>query len=95
MFIDAQEVEENLKASGKFLSQVEDDEEWIADRHKTDCGKLEVDLDIDQIIDEQKPESIKKLFREDHKRWFTDQLVKSRLLSQILWMMIMKDLLMC
>ena len=39
MFIDAQEFEENIRASGNFLSQVEDDEKWIADGHKTDCGK--------------------------------------------------------
>ena len=78
MFIDAQEVEENLRASGKILSQVEDNEEWIADGHKTDCGKLEADLDIDQIIDEHKLECIKNLFREDHKSWFADQFVKEQ-----------------
>ena len=61
--VDAQEVEENLRGSEFFLSQVEDDEEWIADGHKTDCGKLEPDLDIDQIIDEQRLECIKNLFR--------------------------------
>ena len=33
-------------------------------------------MDIDQIIDEQKIECLKNLFREDHKSWFANQFVK-------------------